>query len=298
MKKAYIQVMLAAAMWGIIGVFVREMTELGLSRMQIALLRSLVAAVAMIPVVGLTDRKLFKARWKDLWCFAGTGIVSLTMMNLCYFTAMQHTTLSVAAVLLYTAPAFVLLFSAVLFKEKLTIARLGALALVFGGCVMVTGALGGGAQKITPTGILYGLGAGLSYAMYSIFGRFALNRGYHTLTLTFYTFWFSVLGTIPFAKTGDLIHRMTPAVWLYAAGIGILCCVLPYLLYTKGLSKIDNGTASMLATLEPAVATLVSVWFFGEPLTWYNIIGIAFLFAGIMVLSRTSSREEDRETEK
>lgn len=287
MKKAYVQIMTAAALWGVMGVFVRGLTALGFSQVQIGLLRVSVAALMMLFVLIKKDKQLFCVRLKDLWCFVGTGVVSLTIYNICYFTALQHVTMSVAAVLVYTAPAFVMIMSAFIFGEKITIFRLEALALVFGGCVMVTGLVGGSAVSASPLGIMYGLGAGVSYALYSIFGRFALNRGYHTYTVTFYTFLFSTLGSIPLAQADELIVRMTmtPMSFLYAGGLGIISCALPYLLYTKGLLSTDNSTASMLATLEPAVATLTGVLFFREILTWYNIVGMLMLFAGITLLS-------------
>jgi len=188
MKKAYSQIMLAAALWGIMGLFVRKLTSLNISRMQIGLFRVSVAYMAMMVVLLRKDKRLFRVRLRDIWCFVGTGVVSLTFMNLCYFTSMQYVPLSVASVLVYAAPAIVMLLSAVLFDEKITVGRLRALALVFGGCIIVTGLLGRDIVEFSLPGVLYGLGAGLSYAMYSIFGRFALKRGYHTFTITFYTF--------------------------------------------------------------------------------------------------------------
>lgn len=298
MQKAYIQIILAASLWGVIGLFVRGLTALSVSQIQVTMLRALIAAVVLIPVLLLKDRKLFYVRPQHLWCFLGTGVISLTFFNLCYFTAMQHMTLSVASVLLYTAPVFVMLLSAPLFGEKITVSRLGALALVFGGCLMVTGVIGGGAVHITGIGLLYGLGAGIGYAMYSIFGRYALNRGYHSFTITFYTFLFSLLGCVPLADVGRLAVHMTPEVWLYAVGIGIICSVLPYLLYTKGLSGVDNSTASMLATLEPAVATLTGVLIFKETLAWYNLVGMILLFAGMIMLARAAQNFNRKDSEQ
>ncbi len=87
------------------------------------------------------DRKLFVIRLKDLWCFLGTGICSIVFFNFCYFKAITMTSLSVAAILLYTAPAIVMVLSYFLFKEKLTKRKLLALAMTFAGCVLVTGIL-------------------------------------------------------------------------------------------------------------------------------------------------------------
>lgn len=93
------------------------------------------------------------------------------MFTYCYFRTMQTTSLSVAAVLLYTAPIMVTIMSVPLFKEKLTASKVAACVLAFTGCIFVTGLLGN-AQAVSASGILTGLLSGFGYALYSIFGRF------------------------------------------------------------------------------------------------------------------------------
>ena len=111
--------------------------------------------------------------------------MSLLLFSLCYFKAMDYMSLSNAAILLYTAPCFVILFSALLFKEKITARKLAAMLIAFTGCCLVSGI--GAGSKISTTGILFGLGSGICYALFSIFSRFAINRGYSTFTINFYT---------------------------------------------------------------------------------------------------------------
>lgn len=123
----------------------------------------------------LRHRELLAVRWKDLWCFAGTGIGSLLLLNWTYYSAMEHASLAVAGVLLYTAPAFVMLLSALLFRERVTGRKLLALFLAFFGCALVAGI--GSDSHVSLLGLLFGLGAGVSYALYSIFGRYAVARG-------------------------------------------------------------------------------------------------------------------------
>ena len=111
---------------------------------------------------------------------------------------MTLTSLSAAAVLLYTAPMIVVLLSAVLFGEKLTRWKLAAMVLAFAGCVMTTGVFRENGA-LDPGAIITGLGAGLGYALYSIFGRYALNRGYAPFTITAYTFLAAAVVLIPLA---------------------------------------------------------------------------------------------------
>ena len=109
-KLPYIFILLAGMLWGTMGFWVRELNGRGLVSMDIVFLRSAVTVFIMLAVLLIKDRKLLRIKLKDLWCFAGTGLCSIVFFNFCYFRAIMLTTLSVAAVLLYTAPAFVILF--------------------------------------------------------------------------------------------------------------------------------------------------------------------------------------------
>ena len=84
--KATICVLVAGALWGCISLFVRELSAAGLSYMDIAAVRVMVSAVGMLIVVLVVDRSLLRIRLRDIWLFVGTGIISLTLFNLCYFT--------------------------------------------------------------------------------------------------------------------------------------------------------------------------------------------------------------------
>lgn len=114
---------------------------------------------------------------------------------------MQEASLSVMAVLLYTSPAFIVLLSVLLFRETLTRQKLLALVLTFAGCCLVSG-LGSG-SAVSMKGLLLGLGSGFFYALYSIFSHYAIERGYGSWTITFYTFLFCLLASAPLAPLGS-----------------------------------------------------------------------------------------------
>ena len=109
--KSYLYIITAAACWGLIGLFVRQLAAEGYSSLQIVALRSLVAAVCISLLVARSPRRTLTIRQRDCWLFIGTGICSLVFFNFCYFNAMQQTNLAVAALLLYTSPIFVMLLS-------------------------------------------------------------------------------------------------------------------------------------------------------------------------------------------
>ncbi len=285
MKKSYGFIISAAVLWGCIGINVRGLSSLGFSQIQIVFIRSLAALASIIPVIIIKDSKFFEIKLRDIWCFTGTGILSLLMFNVCYFYTMELTSLGAAAVLLYTAPAFVAVFSAFLFKEKLTVFKIIALIMILCGCTFVSGIIGSNYKNFNILGTVTGLASGVGYALYSIFSRYALNRGYNTYTISFYTFLFSTLGCIPFGNIGFIFGNFSLKACVYAVIIGFFCCTLPYLLYTHGLSGVSNTTASMLSTIEPVVAACIGVFVFHEEMSVYNIAGIFPILCGIAVMN-------------
>ena len=285
MKKfASILILIAGILWGSMGLFVRTLNAQGLASMEIVGLRAAVTAVALFLFLLLFDRKLFQIHWKDLWCFIGTGICSIVFFNFCYFKAITMTSLSVAAILLYTAPAIVMVFSYFLFGEKLTKRKLLSLAMTFVGCVLVTGIL---TEKgsVSAGGILVGLGAGLGYALYSIFSRYALAKGYASLTITFYTFLIAAIASCFLTDMGKVMQVATNGMGnlFFCLAFGVLCTVAPYLTYTLGLQYVENGKASIIASIEPVTATLLGALIFHEKLTVTGVLGVVLVLAALVI---------------
>lgn len=226
---------------------------------------------------------MFCIKLKDFWLFLGTGIISIVFFNVCYFSTIEMTTLATASILLYTAPCFVMLMSAMFFKEKITAQKLIALALAFGGCMLVSGFAGG---DISFMALIIGIGSGLGYASYSIFGKVALQK-YHTFTVIFYTFLVSSVCLLPFAELQNVIIVFTTdtSTVLLALGLGIVSTVMPYICYTAGLEHVEAGKASVLAFAEPMVATIAGILIFHEQLHLKNALGIGLIFGAIVLLN-------------
>lgn len=283
-KAAPIFVFLAGILWGTMGIFVRQYNAQGMDSMEIVAVRAVVTAILMGIFMLIYNPKLFRIRWKDIWCFLGTGLLSILFFNFCYFKAISMTSMSVAAVLLYTAPAIVMVLSRILFQEKLTGVKIGALIATFIGCVFVTGVVGSDEYLSIP-GILVGLGAGLGYALYSIFSRYALERGYHSFTISFYTFLIAAIGVLPFVKLPVMVQVCFDNWYMVGFTIvfGLVSTVLPYILYTIGLEKVENGKASIIASIEPVVATILGILVFHEALKFHVILGICLVLGAIIV---------------
>ena len=293
-SKATWSIVSAAALWGCIGVFLKMLTAAGLSSMEGVAVRSTVSVLLYGLFLAVTDRKALRIQPRHWYFFFGTGVLSLLFFNWCYFNAISRSSMSVAAVLLYTSPVFVALMSALFLGERLTLRKLEALLLTFGGCVLVTGFFPLGQQRVSGLTVLWGLGAGFGYALYSIFGKFVLAK-YAPSTVTFYTFLFSALFSLPISGLHRDLYLL--ADWravVGSLGIGVFCCILPYLLYTAGLQYVEAGRAAILATIEPFVAALLGILIYREALTPYKALGMAAIFAAILLLNRPAGKKEGR----
>ncbi|MCH5262771.1 MAG: DMT family transporter [Lachnospiraceae bacterium] len=282
-------IILAGIFWGSMGIFVRGLAALaGFTSIQIVSLRLTVAAVTFALILLRKDSQGFRIALKDIPLFLGLGLGSVLFFAACYFTAIQMMTLSIAAILLYTSPIWVMLMSLLFFHERMTKNKLLALIISFVGCVLVSG-IGSGESNVTAIGILIGLGSGIGYGLYSILGTIALRR-YSTYTVTTYTFMIASVGSLFLCSLPDLLHKIAacsvkPHLFVLIALTGLVTAVIPFLCYTLGLEQVDASRAAILATIEPMVATLIGVVVFHESMTLMSVVGVMCIIAAIVLLN-------------
>ncbi len=287
-------VILAGIFWGTTGIFVRYLNEAGLHSMQLVEMRAVFSAIFAGIIVFFYNRSLLKFRLKDWWCFAGTGIAGTVIFNACYFATIERVSLAVAATLMYTAPIFVTLFSVVLFKEKLTVKKVICLALACAGCALVSG-IASSKPVMDFAGFAIGMLSGLGYGFYTIFARFALNRGYSSLTLLVYTYVFAGVAGIFLTDFGPVFKALgsgNPMIWLAMLGVVVITTIAPNLCYFKGLPQMETGKAAVLASTEPVTAALIGVVLFSEVPTLLSGIGMLLVIVALTWLNVEPSKPE------
>ena len=253
--------MAAASLWGFIGLFSYILMFYGFSPVQVIAVRTIAGALFMTAFLIVRSPALLKINLRDIWMFIGTGIISVVLFNLFYLTTFTLSSLSVAVMLLYTAPVFVMLLSLLLFKERLTFSKILALCSTISGCLFLSGML-------------------IKYALVK----------YNSATISVWTFYMASLPLLPFCQPEVMLtaFALIPETAGSAAGISILCTVLPYLLYTYGLKYVEAGYASILAMLEPVVGCLTGLLLLGETFTSAKAAGFFFILAAIVILNNGS----------
>lgn len=281
-------VLAAGILWGSMGVFVDLLGAFGFTTLQTAFLRIGSAAVLFVVFLLFKDKNLLRIGLRDIPVLFGLGIGCILAMTCVYFLAIRATNYSTAAILLYTAPVMVSVMAAVFFKERFTRRKVIALAAAFIGCVLVSGL--DPQSGVSPQGVLLGLLSGFAYAMYSILCKIALRR-LKPETVSTYAFVFALFGALFACDVPGMAGHFSAAfaaspvpLLLAVLGIGLVTAFLPFLLYSIGLSGLPAGKASILASVEPLVATLFGL-LRGQGLRPEAALGIVCILGAVVLLT-------------
>lgn len=288
-------VLAAAILWGTLGLFGKRLYQAGLSPVEVVSVRAAVAFLGlslwMLPRLGR-----LRVRWRDLPFFAAYGLISIGLFYFLYFATIEVAPVSVAAALLYTSPAWVVLLTWLLGGPRPGPRELAALGLALAGVFLVTGALRAllvGGESLSAQAVALGLGSGLTYGLYTIFGKRALRR-YPPEAAVFYAFAFGALVLALWAPPWQAVasHR---EVWGLLVLLGLVPTLGAFLLYTWGLEALPAPTASMLATAEPVAATILGVLILGEPFQADRVLGILLVVGAAVALARAGRRPPSEE---
>lgn len=287
--KGLILVLAAAGLWAGLGIPVKNLERLGVDSMSIVFMRYLFTAVIVGIYTVVKSPSNFRISFRDIPIFAANGILSLTMFTYFYFKTITTSTLSVAAVLMYTSPIFVMIISTVVFHEKITFKKISSLIIAFFGCALVSGVLGN-AIKVSAAVICFGLLSGLGYGLYTIFSGILMKRGYKTLTVLVYTFSFASAGALAVSLiTGGITPAaFKPESCLWELLIAVFGTILPFMFYTVALKYIEGSRAAIVATVEPVISTVIGL-FYGEKLTVFGAVGIALVLISVAIINAKSN---------
>ena len=291
-KKGALLVILAGACWGTISIFIYFLSGSGLNEFQIAFVRQFFASLVFALFIFLRDRSKFRIKPKDLWLLMLVGFINGVAFNFCYFYTIVHSRASIAVVLLYTSPVFVMILARIFFREKITQNKLFALVLTVVGCVFVTGVLGEGYTP-PPVAILTGVLTGLAYALNNIITSQAVKKN-DPQTVTLYTLLFSFLFLIPLSGFSSLTAscRANPKILPVIVLMCLVTAVLAQFFFSVGLRLIESGKAAIYGASEPIVGTLVGILIFHEESNFLKIAGIVMVIAAILIIGKDNAESE------
>ncbi len=200
--------LIAVSIWATLGIYYTALLQSGISRVSIAFIRCAIAAAILEFSLIVTDRGKLKVAKRDLPLLIAFGAIGIAVFYVVQIISVESAGVAVTWVRLYTAPIWVVLFSAIFLNEHITRSKMLAIAFSLSGCALVVKIYQGAAIDLTS--LLAGLATGLTYAAYTLFSKAASARGYNTWTFMFYGLLVGAICLLPLRSIDDL-SRSTAA---------------------------------------------------------------------------------------
>lgn len=297
LSRGYLIALLSAAILSTTAILIRYLTvRYQLPALVLAFWRDSFVTLTLLPTLALLRPGLLRIERRHLPYLLLYGLV-LAAFNSLWTLSVALNGASISTVLAYCSAGFTALLGRWLLDERLDWAKIVAVALSLGGCVLVAEALDPAAWRANPLGILTGILSGLAYAVYSLMGRSAAQRGLNPWTTLLYTFGgaagfllgFNLLlgGILPGAAT-----HPAELFWLGSAlaGWGVLLIlaagptVAGFGLYNTSLTLLPSSVANLILTTEPVFTSLIAYFLLGERLNGIQIGGSLLILAGVAFL--------------
>jgi drug/metabolite transporter (DMT)-like permease len=295
--RGYVIALCAAVFLSTTAIFIRHLSlAYHLPALVMAFWRDVFVVATLVPVFGCCRRDLLRVPRGLLPYLSVYGLV-LALFNVLWTLSVTINGAAIATVLVYCSGAFTVFLARLFLKERLSVAKLLATVLCLAGCLLVSGALHAAAWRVNLVGILAGVLSGLAYAIYSLLGRSASNRGLSPWTTLLYIFGFASVflflfnlppgGFLPGSAT-----RPADFLWLGRSlpGWGILFLlaagptVAGFGLYLVSLVHLPSSIANLVVSLEPAFTTLFAFLLLGERLGGVQIAGSLLILSGVAIL--------------
>ena len=320
LTRGYILAVISAALLSTTAIFIRYLTEtFALPALVLACWRDGFVALTLLVVLGLSRPALLRlpTRRDAKSCVSTSGNkyrVSTPVFIVCYALVLavfnSLWTLSVAingaavsTVLAYCSAGFTALLGRWFLKEELGWGKLLAVGFSLAGCVLVAGAHDPQVWQTNLLGLLTGIGTGLLYAIYTLLGRSASQRGLNPWTTILYTFALASVFLLGFNLLGGgwlpgAAARPADLFWLGQAWQGwlvlfVLAAVpslLGFGLYNSSLIYLPSSVANLVVTLEPVFTAVIAYFLFGEVLDGIQLLGSGLILTGVVVLRVVEGR--------
>jgi DME family drug/metabolite transporter len=285
--KGFFYIICAGILWGFVGPFSKLAFAEDVAPMEVAFWRAFLAWL----LFGLhaIAKKQVRIAPKDLPAVIIFGITGVTFFYGSYQLAVEKGGAALASVLLYTAPAWVILMSAFFFKEAMTWLKIFALVLTLVGVTGISASSKGIAayagMQISGTAVTLGLLSGFFYSLYYIFGKRFSTR-YSSPNLFFYMLPIGALGLFPAVS---FVHKTWMA-WIALGCLALFSTYGAYYCYYIGLKYLESSRAAITATIEPVVATIVAHIWWKESFTIVGYVGSVFILAAVILVARDAAK--------
>ena len=283
-------ILIAAMLWGTAGTAKSFASDVDSISMGVA--RLVIGGILLMAIAVVTRKMTFKG-WPVRPLLIGG--VAMALFQPFFFSAVELTGIAVGTVVsIGSAPVFSGMIEWLIFKIRPGRIWWLSTFLAITGCIILM--FNTNAITVDPMGILAGLGAGISFASFTM-SNSRLVRTHDPIASVAMIFCLSALLLSPFLFINDMSWMTETNGLLVALHIGVLATALAYFLFSNGLKFVKSSTAVTLSLAEPLTASLLGVFLVGETLDILSWVGLLMLLAGIVILVMQSRRSRNHTQE-
>ncbi|WP_020007605.1 EamA family transporter [Salinicoccus albus] len=271
-------ILMGAILWGTVGT-ANTYAPGNVESIAMGAMRLLIGGIVLSITAALMGKLTLKG-----WPVKAVVLAALFMalFQPFFFTAVSLTGVAVGTVVcIGSAPVFSGLIEWSILKSRPSGAWWASTALAVTGCITLM--FNTNTVTVDPLGILSGLGAGVSFAGYTILNS-KLVRNHHPIAIVALVFTTSAIMLLPFLFIYDTSWLREPSGISVALYIGLIATGIAYFLFSSGLKHVKSSTAVTLALAEPLTAALLGVFLVGEVLDGWSWAGLIMLLMGIVIL--------------
>jgi drug/metabolite transporter (DMT)-like permease len=293
-RRGYVMVAIAATLFAVNGSVSKVVLGSGLSSLELAQIRNTCAAILFLAFLLVVAPSRLRVSRRELLFLVAFGLIGIALVQWLYFVAIENLPVGVALLIEFTAPLFVALFARFVYKERIRRRIWVAVILCIAGLGVVVEVWAGVA--FSTVGVTAALGGAFGLTAYLLMAE-RERRHRDPVSLSFYGFFFAallwavvqplwefpwdVLGETV-SLQGNLAEHSAP-VWLLVGFIIVVGTMITFSLLTGALRHISATRASIVATLEPVIATVVAWIWLGETFGATQLIGGAVVLSGIFI---------------
>lgn len=221
---------------------------------------------------------------KNLLCMSAFTLFGLILCQYSYFTAIAHSNAGTATVLQYLSPVMILVFVCLRNKRPPSFAEIIAIILAVGGTFVI--ATGGdfGSFAVSVPALFWGLAAAVFLACYSLIPA-PLLTDYDTPTVLGWGMLAGGLALLPVFRPWEIMPEISLSLIGAISGIIIFGTVIAYTFYLEGIHLIGATKASIVSSIEPVSATVISALWLGTEFSGADIIGFIMIVSTIFIIS-------------
>ena len=293
--------MISAAMgFSLGGIGAKILREADMNAFRLTEIRTTGAAIILLTIALLTGKdqlRIKRSELKDLIIFGVIGVAAVTSF---YFFAIKYLYVSVALIIEFTAPIWIVLYLRFIKKKQISPLMWWGIGFAFTGLILISQVWS--ESTLSPIGVAFALADAFALATYFLYAE-KLTQGRSSLSLMTWgigiaaVFWALVQPwwlfptkylSDSYSLGGNLDNFRVPG-WVLVLWIIIVGTVIPYLLTVTGIRELSASTSSVIGMIEPIIAGAIAWWLLNEAFNTVQLIGSVVVLIGIYLADKAKA---------